>query len=79
MKIISKHKDYYDNGMLYGIDEKVVFVRTIDLNKDKDEFLNLNFTSLPNSRLHSQKVEYQPFLVYFCGKTYVGYKIDTPI
>jgi len=82
MKIISKVKDYYDNGMLYGIDEKVVFVRTVDVDRNKIEYLNHNFNELPSSHRNwrsNGKIYYNPIIVYFCGKTYIGYKIDTPV
>lgn len=80
MKIISKHKDYYDNGMMYGIDEKNVFVRTIDPDTSKTHFVDADkFKSLPVSSrdyIGDNRDEdlYFPFLLFFCGKVYIGYK-----
>gem|GEM_PF-6278289 len=38
MKIISKYKDYYDAGLIYGIDEKIYFKR-----EQKKQQIELNF------------------------------------
>ena len=80
MKIISKLKDYYDGGSVYGIDEAVVLVRTIsDEEKGKDISIK-DLGILPSGTKGLEKkgdVEYNPFLIGFCGKIFVGYKIET--
>jgi len=80
MRIISKLKDYYDNGAIYGIDKKIVFVRTINESEDykKENFpIKKNyFYSLQVIQRNptEDKMSYRPFIIGFCGTCYVGYE-----
>jgi hypothetical protein len=73
MRIISSFKDYYDNGLSYGIDPNIVYVReksTIDLDYTKcNQYkLILDAMEYANEALHC--------VVAFCGKMYPVYEIS---
>lgn len=56
MKIISKFKDYYDGGAVYGVDEKSVYVRETKI------------VELSNLKIRCNKFE----IVGFCGEIYLA-------
>lgn len=87
MYIITKHKDYYDSAG--GVDKTCVWTRTPEIEENKEKKTNLikffegpkvGWVSGPYSkyepRFHGAgKSPYliRPFIIGFCGKTYVGY------
>lgn len=91
MYIISKKKDYYDGVVgTMGIDKTIVYDREIKILDDyyefpkefqpnrtynirwKNQFLNLNSHS---AYKNSKYPEYSSFIVGFCGKLYMGWKL----
>ena len=90
MLILSKFHDYYDTAMGAGIDKTIVFNRSeeeINISHDKTRF---NFIDINVQRIYESAYErygymnktypdvyYEPFIIGFCGKTYVGYRVDT--
>jgi len=82
MLIISKYKDYYDSVVAStGIDKTVVFNRipnkVIDIPKEiikhfKGEYLFSN--NKPKIKQNKKYINYNWFIVGFCGKTYLGFK-----
>ena len=76
MKIISKFKDYYDAGLSYGIDEKLVLVRKTENIKKKyndSEYFHAD------ELVHSKKGHFifKKGNIYFCGKKYPHIKVST--
>lgn len=62
MRIISKHKDYYDGGAMYGIDTKRVYLRELSkLNIDKMK-IDLNFFEI----------------IGFCGEIFIVLNASLP-
>ena len=88
MKIVGKLQDYYDGGESLGFDDHVVFVRNIsnEIVKNKDNrpiFIEVEDLSLPSHftdddlKLDLKSyVDYYPFIIWFCGKSYLGYRIQ---
>ena len=79
MKIISKFKDYYDGGGVYGIDENVTFVRTIDVDEIGEDISINKLPDLPShfGGLKKGDVMFEPFFFGFCGILYLVYKFTT--
>jgi len=81
MKIISKLKDYYDSGQQFGVDDSLVFVRDMTLGTVycENHTLKMDKVWLPISLIKSSDVyhyfDYEPFIIWFCGKTYLTYRI----
>lgn len=93
MLIISKksHKDYYDGvaGSM-GIDKAIVYERHIDIIKREDNrfpeelkakswdeinpFHDICFLSFD---FDENQIKFEPFIVFFCGKTHIGWKKHT--
>lgn len=82
MKIISKHRDYYDIGLSVGIDELHILKRETEKFEYKHnevslgqiEYVSGQYRSVKNS---TEKEKYfHPFLVGFCNKVYIGWKIS---
>lgn len=86
MKIISKHKDYYDSAIGLGIDETLVYIRnTVEIKEPQflieEEIPPHNSSCVANSFLELHNSRWNDFtkespairyiLVGFCGKTYV--------
>lgn len=82
MMIISKHKDYYDTIIQQtGIDKTHVFERHTRLEKLNLQSV-LKFGDVYRNLLHIYNDKYsqnlfnvKPFLLAFCGKTYIYWKI----
>ena len=90
MLIISKHKDYYDGVVgTTGIDKTIVYERKEVELKDYKEFPKVfqrkntsiyrddnPFLSLNGYSIDSKKYDrYVAFIVGFCGKLYIGWKL----
>lgn len=79
MLIISKFKDYYDHGVAFGVDKKVVYTRHTEKVEYREvrPFMKDVLSKCPkhlyqsNSRNSLDKVP-QIFVVGFCGNIYVG-------
>lgn len=71
MYIISKHKDYYDTAMGYGIDKTTVYKRTLKEKKIKKE------KDLREEDITFSKYAYaiEQFVIGFCGEMYPGIKV----
>jgi hypothetical protein len=85
MLIISKFKDYYDGIVgTYGIDKTIVYNRELDeIDNDKiyrvfrdlfsvRKFYSINFFNLKKD---SDYDEITSFVIGFCGKLYIGWKL----
>lgn len=80
MRIISKFHDYYDVGMKYGQDKKVVYVReTEDL--PASAYFQHNYYLYKWDLLSSvyKKYEWNRIVFSVCGKFYVCYHFYIPI
>ncbi len=86
MRIISKTKDYYDGmGVVYGIDPMITYVRQpSDLSDQIGDFLPKDYRKIVNHhfsisrdfvRNNSEFSKIEPFIIGFCGKGYIGWKI----
>jgi len=77
MKIISKYKEYYDGGSAFGVDEKVTFVRTINQLEEGEKIIVMDLEPLPSRDAIPAHniINYSPFILGFCGKINIGYKI----
>jgi len=81
MYIISKHRDYYDKvaGQV-GIDKTLIFKRTLtefDRGSELPMGIKFSMPSLERRKMESlskMDPDYEPFIIGFCGKIYVGYK-----
>ena len=82
MRIISKFQDYYDIGMSYGQDQTLIYDRvpleTIIEDNAYGERQNL-FQDGCRSRGHSLGIDHERFVVGFCGKTYMCYRLEAVI
>jgi hypothetical protein len=82
MLILGKNRDYYDGVVgTVGIDKTIVYNRKTEEFEDKipDEFTstyNLNIYSL-NERGKEKYKYFTYFVICFCGKTYIGWKLLT--
>lgn len=86
MRIISNFKDYYDHGMMYGVDTQNVFSRVNNNGKMREESLlnfitetewkrmALDFRLYSATRLSTCSLE--KMILGFCGVLYRVYKID---
>ena len=85
MLIISKFKDYYDGVVgTYGIDKTIVFNRELDVIDDNkiyslfrdltriNQFYTFNFFHIKKDSIFDN---FSIFIVGFCGKMYIGWKI----
>jgi len=74
MKIISKYKDYYDAGLIYGIDEKIYFKR-----EQKKQQIELNFEWyifwFKNDE-NVYEITIFPWIIWFCWDFFPLYIID---
>lgn len=83
MRIISKHKDYYDSASGLGVDMKQVFNRKTDeFKKFEDHGLDLKTLRLRScNNLSNDKVRYyndvtlRSSLLFFCGSVYPFVKL----
>ena len=78
MYIVLKFHDYYDGAVgVNGVDKTIVYTRhSIETSlKIKTELDRIPSNSKPINRI-VDGLYYKPFLVGFCGKTYVGYKFE---
>jgi hypothetical protein len=79
VRIISKQKDYYDFGMCYGIDPKLVYERK-NRKLTKEEHVVLSTLNLPRiiyNGVNRANKGYELGLG-FCGKLYRFIKWDSP-
>lgn len=92
MRIISKHKDYYDNAAPWGNDDHLTFVRhlktlgraPINLHSSEDKKLAASLRSMigvlnaPRAIRLDSDYPYKDnrFIIGFCGKKYIGWKIE---
>lgn len=76
MRIISKHRDYYDVALSYGIDKELVFVRNTVEHKctTNESFVEGRVTYATSGffNLTTSKI-----LIFFCGKMYPCFRIST--
>src|SRR5436305_657108 len=74
MLIVSKFKDFYDSAMgIDGIDKTLIFKRETTVIKEfKKDFLLPKY----NDQQTKQTIIYTPFIIGFCGKLYVTYRIQ---
>lgn len=78
MKIISKHKDYYDNALSYGVDKTQVYVRkeqfteTTAPNEFETYYGSFGCFYTINKREPGVSVVDYPVLIGFCGNVYAG-------
>ena len=77
MKIVSKYKEYYDGGSAFGVDDKVTFVRTINDLEKSNPIVVMDLKPLPSRNVEPKHgvINYSPFILGFCGKINIGYKI----
>lgn len=91
MRIIGKHKDYYDGVKAYGIDPNCVYVRKReevkfeDIKFDIEKVLYTNkifhnnplfpFNTLGGAR-YGEKFEWGLFIVGFCGRLYPCIRLE---
>ncbi len=79
MRIISKHKDFYDNMTAYGVDMTQVFVREPQIIKDKIQLfteqktLNDYLSDLSTLANPYDRKSFYVEILYFCGKLYPIY------
>lgn len=78
MKIISKFHDYYDSVLAHGRDESLVYVRHEKEIKE-DEIIDklrdvLREVPDRDRRYIEEQQDLIPFMIFFCGRTYLGYK-----
>lgn len=71
MRIISKHKDYYDNMIAYGIDPNVVFNRNDPFEIKKHPFPKTNYTTLWDET--KKQLSIKKFFIFAAGKVYKAY------
>ncbi len=87
MRIISKHKDYYDGIQSLGFDETIVYERKEERRKIPElENFNSLFTEFidygrtyefyKKPRDYNDKFIHTVFILGFCGYIYVGNKFD---
>jgi len=67
MKIISKFSDYYDCGLAYGIDEKLVFVRKSSFVKETHYGLSHYYATLTKND-KKIRASFKCKVMGFCGK-----------
>ena len=81
MKIISKFQDYYDSAMGYGVDTTQVLIRkTTEVGKvDEKSVWDLSGPDWIRHSFSSQGIDYDEFVVGFCGKFYKGVKVKGDI
>lgn len=81
MRIISKHKDYYDTVQAYGIDTTSMYIRKIkEFKTDTDEVITVRKLLFPNEDyLHrniswyknNEQFDVEDFkVIFFCGKVF---------
>lgn len=87
MKIISKHRDYYDSVMAHGVDTMRTYMRTTyeiaadDKNKKAealrplyDMVLRIPYTERYRGKFPDE-FYVKPFIIAFCGKAYFGIRV----
>lgn len=74
MLIVSKFKDFYDTAMgVDGIDKTLIYKReTTEIKEFKQDFILPSYTDNQTK----QTIIYKPFIIGFCGKLYVTYRIQ---
>ena len=80
MRIISKFRDYYDAGQVYGQDPDLVYVRRAEKVPLVDPHLSVVERlgkKLPRRR--DFRLTLEPNLIGFCGKVYLGYEANATI
>lgn len=77
MKIISKFKDYYDAGLVYGIDNKLVFVRESHSFQNECDSSNTEYLDVQNMYEVGEKRYFQILggVIGFCGKFYTHFML----
>lgn len=91
MYIISKNKDYYDGVVgSMGVDKSIVYERTMVVNEDYNKFpepftfkkswerkRDNPFRNLSGHGVKRESIyeDGSPFIVGFCGKLYIGWKL----
>ena len=79
MRIISKHKDFYDNMTAYGVDMTQVFVREQKIIKEQisvtteQKTLNDYLSNLSTLATSYEQKGFYVEILYFCGKLYPIY------
>jgi hypothetical protein len=77
MKIISKLNDYYDSGAIFGVDDSLIFPRTIIYSRyaeHVDKFRIENVSRLPAENLKTFDGYFEPFIIAFCGTLHFAVK-----
>lgn len=86
MRIMSKFQDYYDCGVAYGIDKKILYKRKtksfcVDFDSRNPRLESIEFRSV-RAKQHPTKnpedmrnFDYTPVGLSFCGKLYMGLEI----
>lgn len=91
MLIVSKFRDYYDSGLAYGVDKKVVYARNQEVNYDMDYIGKVYETLAGASRWRGPYSRVRSFsftgsnpyrltsvtegILGFCGKLYSVYRV----
>lgn len=82
MRILSNKKDYYDSASVYGIDKAHTFVRNIGEEYTETtipyglhSFWIPSTTYGKNEQATKKTPNYKPFILGFCGKLYIGWRI----
>lgn len=89
MRIFSKHQDYYDSCLSWGIDPNVLYLRREEVIQEKDnkhkelqnnriidEFLGKRETSYSYAMRPRDPMCVSRKIMIFCGKIYLGLEID---
>jgi hypothetical protein len=86
MRILSKFQDYYDSGLVYGVDTKLLYERKTEnilyseLSNSHRNLLNEYINNLPNHSGWNNDFSLTPGVIGFCGKLYPIYQyIDNTI
>jgi hypothetical protein len=75
MRIHSSFRDYYDCGLVYGVDPTVHYVRTTEKVVFEKEEYNYEDESESN---YTNGISYEIFKVGFCGRFFLGVKYRVP-
>lgn len=68
MRILTNFQDYYDKGLMYGIDELIVYKRLTSKSMIKESYIP------STARFYDHIV--RPFVIYFCGESYMGIRFE---
>ena len=80
MRIISSFKDYYDSGVAYGIDPKLVYVRETREQEIKDNTkVEKHLVELLEAYDNLPNFDGERGVIAFCGKLYPYYGINAQL